>query len=133
MGVAAKHAALHAQTRGCGAHQGRQRIQGERIRWIALAANEMADVLLHSDPEDVDARIQAVTRKYVQALGVGSKDIQSATVTARQKLIELAVAMEIRVAPGSAAAKLLKVPDTTARQKRPRCQSRGDRSRFERL
>jgi HD-like signal output (HDOD) protein len=87
---------------------------GERIRWIALAANEMADVLLHSDPKDVDARIQAVTRKYVQALGVGSKDIQSATITARQKLIELAVAMEIRVAPGSAAAKLLKAPDTTA-------------------
>ena len=87
---------------------------GERIRWIALAANEMADVLLHSDPKDVDARIQVVTRKYVQALGVGSKDIQSATVTARQKLIELAVAMEIRVAPGSAAAKLLKTPDTTA-------------------
>jgi len=87
---------------------------GERIRWIALASNEMADVLLHSDPKDVDARIQAVTRKYVQALGVGSKDIQSATVTARQKLIELAVAMEIRVTPGSAAAKLLKAPDTTA-------------------
>lgn len=87
---------------------------GERIRWIALAANELADVLLHSDPKDVEARVQAVTRKYVQALGVGSKDIQSATVTARQKLIELAVAMELRVAPGSAAAKLLKAPDTTA-------------------
>ncbi len=87
---------------------------GERIRWIALAANEMADVLLHSDPKDVDARIQAVTRKYVQALGVSSKDIQSATITARQKLIELAVAMEIRVVPGSAAAKLLKAPDATA-------------------
>jgi serine/threonine protein kinase len=87
---------------------------GERIRWIALAANEMADVLLHSDPKDVDTRIQAVTRKYVQALGVGLKDIQSATITARKKLIELAVAMEIRVAPGSAAAKLLKAPDATA-------------------
>ncbi len=87
---------------------------GERIRWVALAANEMADVLLLSDPKDVDARIQAVTRKYVQALGVGSKDIQSATILARQKLIELAAAMEIRVAPGSAAAKLLKAPDTTA-------------------
>lgn len=85
---------------------------GERIRWIALVSNEIADVLLHADPKDVDARIAAVTRKYMQAMGVGSKAVLAATVTARQKLIELAVAMEIRVTPGSAAAKLLKMPDT---------------------
>ena len=83
----------------------------DRIRWIALAANEIADVLLQSKPKDVDARIQAVTKKYMLALGVGSKDIQAATVKARQKLIELAIAMEIRVAPGSAAANLLTMPD----------------------
>ena len=83
---------------------------GERIRWIALAANEIADVLLHSAPKDVDARVQAVTRKYVSAMGVSSKDVQSATIVARQKLIELATAMEIRVSPGSAAANLLQMP-----------------------
>nr|WP_295786384.1 HDOD domain-containing protein [Rhodoferax sp.] len=83
---------------------------GERIRWIALAANEIADVLLHSAPNDVDARVQAVTRKYVSAMGISSKDVQSATIVARQKLIELAAAMEIRVTPGSAAANLLKMP-----------------------
>ncbi len=86
---------------------------GERIRWIALAANEIADVLLHSAPKDVDARIEAVTRKYVSAMGVSSKDVQSATIVARQKLIELAAAMEIRVTPGSAAANLLKVPSVS--------------------
>ncbi len=83
---------------------------GERMRWIALASNEIADVLLHSDPKDVDARVAQVTRKFAQALGVGSKDVIAATVSARQKLIDLAVAMEIRVAPGSAAANLLKLP-----------------------
>ncbi len=82
----------------------------ERMRWIALAANEIADVLLHSAPKDVDARVQAVTRKYVSALGVGSKAVQAATTAARQKLIELAAAMEIRVSPGSAAANLLSMP-----------------------
>ena len=82
----------------------------ERMRWIALASNEIADVLLRSDPKDVDARVAAVTRKYHQAMGVASKDIQAATVSARQKLIELAVAMDIRVSPGSAAANLLKSP-----------------------
>ena len=85
---------------------------GERMRWIALASNEIADVLLHSDPKEVDARVALVTRKYAQALGVSSKDIIAATVMARQKLVDLAVAMEIRVSPGSAAANLLKLPDS---------------------
>jgi serine/threonine protein kinase len=84
---------------------------GERMRWIAMVSNEIADVLLHTDPKEVDARVALVTRKYAQALGVSSKDIVTATVTARQKLVDLAVAMEIRVSPGSAAANLLKLPD----------------------
>jgi serine/threonine protein kinase len=87
---------------------------GERIRWIALAANEIADVLLRSAPKDVDMRVQAVTRKYMSALGISSKDVQAATIVARQKLIELAAAMEIRVTPGSAAANLLKMPALSA-------------------
>ena len=84
---------------------------GDRIRWVAMASNEIADVLLHSDPKDVDARVQAVTRKYAPAMGVSSNVVHAATVTARQKLVELAIAMEIRVTPGSAAAKLLALPD----------------------
>jgi serine/threonine protein kinase len=84
---------------------------GERLRWIAMVSNEIADVLLHSDPKDVDARVAMVTRKYAQALGVSSKTVLAATVIARQKLIDLAVAMDIRVAPGSAAANLLNSPD----------------------
>ncbi len=84
---------------------------GERIRWIALASNEIADVLLHADPKDVDAQVGAVTRKYAQALNVSVKEMHAATISARQKLIDLAVAMEIRVKPGSPAANLLKVPD----------------------
>jgi serine/threonine protein kinase len=84
---------------------------GERMRWIALASNEIADVLLHVDPKEVDSHVAAVTRKYCHALGVSSKDFQAATVSAREKLIEMAVAMEIHVKPGSAAANLLKIPD----------------------
>jgi serine/threonine protein kinase len=87
---------------------------GERVRWIALASNEIADVLLHSDPQDREARLAQVTRKYMQAMGVTAKDIQIATSRARQKLGDLATAMDIRVAPGSAAAKLLKGNDAPA-------------------
>ena len=82
----------------------------ERMRWISMAANEIADVLLHSDPKEVDSHIAGITRKYAQVVGSSASDMQAATVKARQKLTDLAVAMEIRVAPGSAAAKLLKQP-----------------------
>nr|WP_315848206.1 HDOD domain-containing protein [uncultured Rhodoferax sp.] len=84
---------------------------GERIRWIALASNEIADVLLKSDPKDVEARIALITKKYAQAMGSSGKQVMAATIKARQKLIDLAAAMEIRVSPGSAAAKLLRMPD----------------------
>ncbi len=80
---------------------------GERIRWIAQASNEIADVLLQSNLADVDAKLAAVTQKYAQAMGVKGKDIAAATAIARKKLIDMAQAMEIRVLPGSAAARLL--------------------------
>lgn len=83
---------------------------GERIRWIALASNEIADVLLRSDAKDVDERLAAVTKKYAQAMGSSPKLVSDATAKARLKLVELAKAMDIRVAPGSAAAKLLQLP-----------------------
>lgn len=82
----------------------------ERLRWVAMAANDIADVLLHTDPKEVDRMVEQTTAKYVRAMGLSPKDVQAATVKARKKLVELAVAMEIKVAPQSAAAKLLKVP-----------------------
>ena len=84
----------------------------ERLRWVALASNEIADVILHAEAADVDAQIAKVARKYAQATGVASPQIQSATMRARMKMVDLALVMEIRVPNGSAAAKLLSVPDT---------------------
>ena len=80
----------------------------ERVRWVALASNDIADVLLHSDLQERETRLATVTRKYMAAMGVSARDVQAATNKARQKLVDLAAAMEIRVAPGSAAAELLK-------------------------
>jgi len=87
---------------------------GERIRWIATASNEIADLLLHCDPKETDARVAQVTKKYAKSMGVAPSDVQLATSKARQKLIDLAAAMEIRVAPGSPASRLLKQPDAPA-------------------
>jgi HD-like signal output (HDOD) protein len=83
----------------------------ERVRWIALASNEIADVLLQGNPKEATANIAKVTRKYARALGISTAAAEEATGRARQKLVELASAMELRVSPGSAAAKLLLLPD----------------------
>jgi hypothetical protein len=83
---------------------------GERLRWTALVGNDVADILLHTDPKEVDARLAQVARHYAKTLGVNPSDVQNATVVARKKLVKMARAMEIRVTAGSAASKLLKLP-----------------------
>lgn len=82
---------------------------GERYRWMALAANDIADVLLHCDPKELESRLLLVNKRYAKTLGASVEAVQLATVAARKKLIEMAIAMEIRVRPGSPAARLLKV------------------------
>ncbi|MCY7308790.1 MAG: HDOD domain-containing protein [Rhodoferax sp.] len=82
----------------------------ERTRWVALVSNEIADVLLHTDPKDVDPRIAAVTARYARAIGSTGKEMHAATVKARQKMAELAVAMDIRVAPHAQATRLVQPP-----------------------
>jgi eukaryotic-like serine/threonine-protein kinase len=104
----------------------------ERIRWISLASNEIADVLLHCDPKEVEGRIATITRKYAQAMGSSAQAVQAATVKARQKLIDLARVMEIHVAPSSAAAKLLRQPDAPVSQPSPlQHETEGNLGRFE--
>lgn len=83
---------------------------GERLRWTALVGNDIADILLHTDPKEVDARLSQVARHYAKTLGLSPADVQNATVVARKKLVEMAQAMDIRVIAGSAAAKLLRAP-----------------------
>ena len=42
-----------------------------------------ADVLLHSDPQEREARLAVVTRKYMAAMGVSAKEVMAATAKAR--------------------------------------------------
>lgn len=85
----------------------------ERLRWTAGAANEMADILLHAEPKDVDARLSLVAKRYAKALGATVEEIQTTTAVARKKLIDMAAAMDLHVSAGSAASKLLKEPTAT--------------------
>ena len=80
---------------------------GERMRWVALAANDIADAMLHCEPQACDARIAQVTRQYAQAMGASVAQVASATSTARGKLVEMAQGMDLRVDPSARASRLL--------------------------
>lgn len=82
----------------------------ERLRWAAVAANELADAMLHHEAPDLPAQVSKLARKYVQTLGRSEKQIQTGVEQARGRLVEMAAAMDIRVKPDSAAYKLLHVP-----------------------
>jgi serine/threonine protein kinase len=81
---------------------------GERLRWIALASYEMADALLHHEPGDAVVKVAQAGQRYARSLGLDSKGVEQATQRARDKLAEMAKAIEFNVAPDSVAARLLK-------------------------
>jgi serine/threonine protein kinase len=82
----------------------------ERMRWVASASNEIADVLLTHESNAADAHVARIARRYAQALGSSEKQVYAVVQLAKTKLVEMATAMEIRVKPDSAAHKLLHSP-----------------------
>ena len=82
----------------------------ERQRWTATAANEIADTLLHADPKALDAQLAKLAKHHCRALDTTAEEVQAATAKARVKLIEMAQAMDLKIHPGSAAARLLMSP-----------------------
>lgn len=85
---------------------------GERQRWMALAANDIADILLHTEPGEVDGRLVLVAKHYAKTLGVSPGEVQGATLLARKKFVDMVTAMDIKTLPGSDAARLLQTPET---------------------
>lgn len=85
---------------------------GERLRWVALASNEMADALLHHEPALALAKVVQAGQRYARPLNLDQKSLEAATQRARDKLAELARAIDFRVAPDSAAARLLHTAPT---------------------
>ncbi|WP_367848056.1 HDOD domain-containing protein [Rhodoferax sp. WC2427] len=83
----------------------------ERLRWIALVANDMADILLRAPPRELELRLAQEAGLYAKTLGIRPQQVRQATVAARKKLIDMAGVMELSVLEGSAAAQLLQHPD----------------------
>ncbi len=91
---------------------------GERLRWVALASNEMADALLHHEPTLAVGKVLLAGQRYARPLNLDPKGLEAATQRARDKLAELARAIDFRVAPDSAAARLLHTAPTGAGEAR---------------
>ncbi len=79
----------------------------DHVRWLVTAANEVADTLLHTEPEQAEERVREVSERYARTLGVPPKKLQQATAVAREKHAQMAQAMQLHVAPNSPARRLL--------------------------
>lgn len=79
----------------------------DRMRWLARAANDVADVILNSEPSEAYAKVRAMAQRYARALGVEAKAIEQAADQARQRLSQLAQAMDIQLPKSSPAQRLL--------------------------
>jgi serine/threonine protein kinase len=82
----------------------------ERLRWLAVAATEVAEALLRTDPEQAQAKVESIGERYCKALGVSIKDLQSAVTAARTKLAQLAPAMGLQMPANAPAQRLLSKP-----------------------
>ncbi|WP_298829935.1 serine/threonine protein kinase [uncultured Piscinibacter sp.] len=79
---------------------------GERLRWLTLAANELTDTLLRTEG-DPATRLAGVAARHARGIGLTVREIQAATDHARQRLSQAAQAMNLQVALGSPARRLL--------------------------
>lgn len=82
----------------------------ERLRWAAMAANEVASTLLTSDAAVLPARLEQVAARYARTLALSPEAIGEATLRARHKLVALAEALDLQVEPHTPAARLLALP-----------------------
>ncbi|HEY1398661.1 protein kinase domain-containing protein [Roseateles sp.] len=79
----------------------------DRMRWLGRASNDVADVILNSDPAEAHAKVRAMAQRYARALGVEAKAFEAAADQARQRLTQLAQAMDIKLTKNSPAQRLL--------------------------
>jgi serine/threonine protein kinase len=85
----------------------------DRIRWAAVAANDLTDALLEPEPGGA-AAVKLATDRYARALDMNAEGMQDAVVHARQKMIELAQAMNLHAPANSPMRKLIEKTDQAA-------------------
>jgi hypothetical protein len=79
----------------------------ERHRWLARAANAMSDAMLGSDGEAQASALLQAAEMYGPTLGLSPREMVNAAFATRTHLKELAQAMNVQVAAGAPARRLL--------------------------
>ena len=82
----------------------------ERLRWIAMAANDVAATLLRNEPDAAAPLLQRVAERYGHALGLTPQASTAAIDRGREKFVRLVEALELSIAPESAASRLVRLP-----------------------
>ncbi|HEU4457799.1 MAG TPA: HDOD domain-containing protein [Methylibium sp.] len=79
----------------------------ERLRWLAVAANDVADRLLHHESNDAERQVAEAAERYARVVGIGEREMVAAVARSRDRLSDLARGLEIKLASGSPAERLL--------------------------
>lgn len=88
--------------------------QAERQRWLCRAANDTADLLLNTPPDQLEAPLARLAEAHARVLKLPVRAVQAACDEARKRLASLAEAMEIRVERRSMAKRLMPTADAPA-------------------
>lgn len=83
---------------------------GERLRWLTFAANQITEALLRLDPEAAKVRVAELAKRYARALGVNPARFEAAAEVSRERLAQMARAVNLQVGAQSPARRLLVAP-----------------------
>ncbi len=73
----------------------------ERLRWLAVAANEASDAVWSADDAGLAAQLDAVVQRHGRVLGLAVPELRRAVDVARGVLAEMAPAMGLALPRGS--------------------------------
>jgi len=79
----------------------------DHVRWVASAANEVADAMLEFEPPEAQRRVAAIADRHARALGLTPEALRHAASAASDKVAQMAEALAIDLAPSSPARRLL--------------------------
>ena len=93
---------------------------GERLRWLTFTANQITDALLRLEPEPARLRVAELAKRYARTLGVNPARFEAAAEVSRERLSQMARAVNLQVGAQSPARRLLDAPRAPKDQAAPR-------------
>lgn len=79
----------------------------DRLRWLAVAANDLSDAMWQPDESGLPARLEALAQRYGRALGLRLPDLWRAAAQAKLALAQMAPAMGLSLPQGAQGRHLL--------------------------